>query len=119
LYGEDFPAAGVNVPLTGAAVCGLPVSREAGAARGSFMSNESKWVYDGPAGPGAGDGYKCLFCGKQLVDESHPAHWVVKAEEDNQDTDYVVEDGYAHRACHEDKLAQQRKSRFTLPEVPK
>ena len=83
------------------------------------MSIERNWVYDGPAAPGDGDGYQCIFCGKQLVDESQPAHWVLKAEEDNQDADFVVEHGYAHHTCHLDKLAEQRKSRFTLPEVPK
>lgn len=82
------------------------------------MSVDHKWVYERPAGPGEGDGRPCIFCGRSMVDESRPAHWVRKAEEDKQDADFVVEDGYAHQACHEAKLAEQRKGRFTLPEVP-
>ena len=82
------------------------------------MSVERKWVYDRPGNPGEADGRKCIFCGKEIASEQRPAYWTLKAEEDNQDADFVLEDGYAHRECHEAKLAQERKGRFTLPEVP-
>lgn len=82
------------------------------------MSVERKWTYVGQADAGAGDGRKCLFCGKPIVDEPRPAHWELKAEEDDQDTDYILEDGYAHMVCHESKMAQERRGRLVLPDVP-
>jgi hypothetical protein len=83
------------------------------------MSVDKKWTYEGQAASGAGDGRKCLFCDKPIVDEPRPARWTLKAEEDNQDTDFVLEEGYAHMACHEAKMAQERRGRLVLPEVPK
>lgn len=82
------------------------------------MSIERKWFYEGHGNPAEADGRQCLFCSKPIVDEPCPARWVLKAEEDDQDTDYILEDGYAHLTCHEAKVAADGKSRFSLPEVP-
>jgi hypothetical protein len=79
---------------------------------------EQKWVYDRIVSPGDANGSTCIFCKQRIVDESQPAHWTLRAEEDDQDADYPVADGYAHHACTQEKLAAERKSRFTLPEVP-
>ena len=82
------------------------------------MAVERNWSYDRIAGSGEGDGRACIFCGARISGESQPGHWVHKAVEDNPDVDFAVEDGYAHHACTQEQLAAQRKSRFTLPEVP-
>lgn len=82
------------------------------------MSIERKWVYEGHGNPAEADGRNCLFCSKLIVDEQNPARWVLKADEDDQDTDYVLDDSYAHQACHAAKMATEGKSRFTLPDVP-
>jgi hypothetical protein len=83
------------------------------------MSVERTWSYDRIAAAGEGDGRTCIFCKQPIQRESQPGHWVLKAVEDNPDADFAVEDGYAHHACTQDRLSQERKGRFTLPEVPK
>jgi hypothetical protein len=83
------------------------------------MADQANWTYERVAVSGEADGRTCIFCGKQISGESQPGHWVKKAQEDNQDADFVTEDGYAHHACTQERLAQSRKSRFALPEVPK
>jgi hypothetical protein len=82
------------------------------------MAVERRWHYERVAEAGAGDGRTCIFCGQVIARESQPGYWVLKAVEDNPDADFIIEDGYAHYACTQDRLAQQRKSRFELPEVP-
>jgi len=82
------------------------------------MSVEHRWSYDRIASPGEAEGSTCIFCGKRIVNESQPGHWVNKAEEDNQDADFASQDGYAHHSCTQEKLGAARKSRFTLPDVP-
>ena len=82
------------------------------------MAVEHVWCYDRVASGGEADGSTCIFCKQRIVGESQPAHWVQKAIEDNQDADFVVADGYAHHACTRERQAQERKSRFELPEVP-
>ena len=82
------------------------------------MAAEQRWFYDRIASGGEADGEVCIFCKQRIIDESQPAHWVLKAVEDNQDSDFVVEDGYAHHACTQQKLAGERKSSFELPPVP-
>ena len=83
------------------------------------MAVERRWSYDRIASPGEAEGGKCIFCGQIIRNESQPGHWVHKAVEDNQDADFATEDGYAHHQCTQDRLAGERKSRFSLPEVPK
>jgi hypothetical protein len=83
------------------------------------MSVEKRWSFDRIATSGEAEGRTCIFCQKPIAKESQPGHWVLKAVEDNQDSDFAVEDGYAHHQCSEDRQAQSRKSRFALPEVPK
>jgi hypothetical protein len=83
------------------------------------MAVEREWSYDRVASPGEAGGRTCIFCGQPLANESQPGHWLLKAVEDNQDTDYVTEDGYAHYGCTQDRLAASRKGRFSLPDVPK
>ena len=83
------------------------------------MAVERQWSYDRIATPGEADGATCIFCQKPIRGESQPGHWVLKAVEDNPDADFAVEDGYAHHACTQERQAQGRRSRFTLPEVPK
>ncbi len=82
------------------------------------MANERKWTYEGPASPRDANGQTCIFCGKALVDEAQPARWVVKVDEDYADADFPTEVGYSHHACAQAHGAEQRKSRFSLPEVP-
>jgi hypothetical protein len=82
------------------------------------MAVEHQWTYERVASPGDADGRTCIFCGKQIVDESQPGYWVEKVVEDNQDADFVRQDGYAHHECTQTKLSESRRSRFTLPDVP-
>ena len=82
------------------------------------MAVEQKWTYDRVASPGEAEGCPCIFCKKTIVNESQPGHWVLKAVEDYQDADFAVEDGYAHHTCTQERLTQERRSRFALPEVP-
>lgn len=83
------------------------------------MAVERQWSYDRIASPGEADGQTCVFCKKPIVDESQPGHWVFKAVEDNPDADFATEDGYSHHACTQQRLNESRRSRFTLPDVPK
>lgn len=82
------------------------------------MAIERKWVYERVASGAEADGRTCIFCKQLIRDESQPGQWLLKAEEDDPDTDYVVEDGYSHYDCTQKELAKSRQSRFTLPEVP-
>ena len=82
------------------------------------MAVEQRWFYDRVASPGEADGATCIFCKQRIVGESQPAHWILKAVEDNQDADFAVADGYAHHACTRERQAGERKSPFELPEVP-
>jgi hypothetical protein len=82
------------------------------------MSAQQKWSYDRIASPGEAEGSECIFCGGRIVNESQPAHWVLKAVEDKPDADYVLGDGFAHHECTRKRQADDRKSRFSLPEVP-
>jgi hypothetical protein len=82
------------------------------------MAVEREWTYEGTVSGGEADGRACVFCKQQIVDESRPGRWILKAVEDNPDTDFVVEDGYAHYTCTQERLAKGRKSRFSLPDVP-
>jgi hypothetical protein len=82
------------------------------------MAVERQWSYDRIASQGEADGRTCIFCGRPIAGESQPGHWVNKAVEDNPDADFVVEDGYAHYDCTQQRLAEQRRSRFALPDVP-
>ena len=82
------------------------------------MAFEREWTYAGTVSGGEADGRKCIFCEKRIVDEAHPAHWHLKAVEDNPDADFIVEDGYAHFACSEAHRAHARRGRFTLPDIP-
>ena len=83
------------------------------------MSIEQRWVCDRIASPGEAEGATCIFCKERIVNESQPTYWALKAVEDNQDADYTVEDGFAHKACADREQAESRRSRFELPEVPK
>jgi hypothetical protein len=83
------------------------------------MAVEREWTCDRIASPSEANGEVCIFCKQRIVDESQPGHWVFKAVEDNPDADFAVEDGYSHYACTQERLARSRKSRFSLPEVPK
>jgi hypothetical protein len=82
------------------------------------LAIERKWVYARIASPGEANGRTCIFCHQLIRDESQPGHWELKAEEDDADTDYIVEDGFAHHACTQTELAKGRRSSFTLPDVP-
>ncbi len=82
------------------------------------MAVEQRWYYDRIASQGEADGTTCIFCKQRISGESQPAHWVLKAVEDNQDTDFAVADGYAHRKCSQERQASERKSPLDLPEVP-
>jgi len=83
------------------------------------MAAEQQWSYDRIASPGEADGSVCIFCKQRISGESQPAHWVLKAVEDNQDADFATEDGFAHQSCTQERQSEGRKSRFSLPEVPK
>ena len=82
------------------------------------MAAEQRWSYDRIAASGEADGRTCIFCGKRIVDESQPGLWVKKAEEDNQDTDYVLDRGYSHYQCAQEEQKKRRRSSLTLSEVP-
>jgi len=79
---------------------------------------EQRWVYERVASPGDADGETCIFCNQRIVRESQPGFWVRKAVEDDPDADFPTEDGYAHHACTQARLAEGRKSSFELPPVP-
>ena len=76
------------------------------------------WTYERTTSGGEADGNNCIFCGKRINDESQPALWVKKAEEDDQDTDYVLDRGYSHYECAQEEQKKRRRSSLTLPEVP-
>jgi len=82
------------------------------------MAAEQQWVSEGVVPPGDADGRECIFCKQRIVGESQPVHWVQKAVEDDQDTDYPLADGYAHQACSAQQRQKESRGRFTLPEVP-
>ena len=82
------------------------------------MAVERQWFYERIASPGEADGRTCIFCRQRLVNESQPGYWVLKAVEDDPDADYVVEDGFAHYTCTQDRLAAGRRRSFELPPVP-
>jgi hypothetical protein len=82
------------------------------------MSVEHKWFYDRVVSGAEADGRTCIFCKQRIAGESQAGHWILKAVEDKADADFPIEDGYAHHDCTQNELAKERKSRFTLPEVP-
>lgn len=82
------------------------------------MSVERKWSYDRIAASGEAGGRPCLFCGELIRDESQAGHWVLKAVEDKEDTDFVVADGFTHHECTERKLAEMRRGSFEIPDAP-
>lgn len=79
---------------------------------------ELDWTYERTTTGGEADGETCIFCGKRIVDESQPGQWVKKAEEDDPDTDYVLDRGFSHYECTQNEQKNRRKSSLTLPEVP-
>ncbi len=82
------------------------------------MAVEPRWVYERVASGADANGQTCIFCKQRIVNESQPGMWVCKAVEDKADADYVTESGYAHRECTDKRLAEQRRSRFDIPEPP-
>ena len=82
------------------------------------MAVEQKWVYERVASGGDADGRRCVFCGQVIIQESQPVYWVKKADEDNQDADFILEEGYAHHACGQKQQQSERRGSLTLPEVP-
>lgn len=83
------------------------------------MDIERRWVYDRVASPGEAGGRTCIFCHSRIGDGSQAGYWQLKAIEDVEDADFVVEDGFAHHDCTQEELAKSRRSRYTLPEVPR
>ncbi len=83
------------------------------------MAIERRWERSGPAAAAAASGTACIFC-KQTITRGQEAEcWQLKAVEDNPDTDFIVEEGFAHRECGEKQSRGAFGSRFRLPDVPK
>jgi hypothetical protein len=82
------------------------------------MAVEQRWIYERVASGADANGETCVFCKQPIVNETQAGHWVLKAVEDNPDADYVVEDGYAHWRCTQQRLAEGRRDPFAAPEPP-
>lgn len=82
------------------------------------MAAERSWSYDAIVTAGEAEGRTCIFCGETIRGENQAGHWLLKVVEDNEDVDFVVEDGYAHHACSQQRLDTGRRSRVELPDVP-
>jgi len=82
------------------------------------MSEQSQWKYKQTAPAGDANGQTCIFCGQRIISESQPGHWVVEADEDDPDTQFVTGEGYSHYTCTQEQFLKSRRRRFELPEVP-